>query len=259
MADSALRSSDIDRLWPVSGPVPEGPTILLVEPDDGVAAGIALMLASEGFRSIVARSADEAMAQVSTADPSVVLVDYELPDAGGGPSLCRRIRTLGRTPVIVFSRSRGETFALASFDAGADDFMSQPTRLRELAARIRAALRRVPPRARPDKATLVIGDVELDVERHLVRVGGRPLTLPLREFELLSVLLSSAGKTWSRVALMRRVWGELPPSGTKSLDVHVKRIRDRIENDPSAPTRILTVRGVGYRYATSTPKLGPPT
>lgn len=228
------------------------PTVLVVQPDADVAEDLALMLALEGFRPVVVRSGAEALTRMATVDPSVVLVDFDLPDSGGGPGLCRQIRAQSGPPVIVLSRSDGEASVLASFDAGAADYMHQLSRLRELAARIRAALRRSPAPLRRHGEVLVVGDLELDVERHEVRVGGRAVKLPLREFQLLRVLLSSPGKTWTRLALMRRVWGETPPSGTKSLDVHVKRIRARIETDPAAPARILTVRGVGYRYAVAT-------
>lgn len=236
----------------VARPAFARPTILLVEPDELVAEDLARVLTLEGFRAVSARTGSEAISRMATVAPNIVLVDFDLPDAGGGAELCRQIRADGGPPVIVLSRSDGEASAMASFEAGADDYVHQLSRGQELAARVRAALRRSPRPIHDDSELLVVGDLELDVERHEVRVGGRAVKLPLREFQLLHVLLSSAGKTWSRTSLMRRVWGETPPSGTKSLDVHVKRIRARIEDDPQSPTRILTIRGVGYKYALAT-------
>ena len=147
------------------------------------------------------------------------------------------------------SDTYSETDIVASLEAGADLHLIKPIRGRELAARIGAALRRCEQTpARRVGRVFVVGDVTLDADRHEVWVGARPLDLPMREFQVLEALVGSAGKVWTKEALMRRVWGETPPSGTKSLGVHISRLRARIENDPSSPTRILTVRGTGYTY-----------
>lgn len=181
-------------------------------------------------------------------DPNLALISFELPDMSG-LGLCRHVRAQSSQAVIFVAGLDAEAESLASYGEGADGYIRKPYRLRELDARIKAALRHSPATDQLDGSAITVGDVTLDLERHKVLVRGRVVELPLREFELLSFLLTHPGKVWTREALMRRIWGETPPSGTKSLDVHVRRIRGRIEEFPSRPSRILTVRGVGYRYA----------
>lgn len=224
-----------------------GRTVLIVEPDESALADIDAALSSE-YRTVLARTGNEAMSRLATNAPSVAVVAYTLPDMLG-PEVCMRLCQLAAPTIIFVTGPDSETNALASYAAGADWYLTNAHRQRELDARIRAALRRAPVVAEPATSAIVVGDVSLDLERHELRVRDKTVRMPLREFSLLSVLLASPGKVWTRDALMRRIWGEIPASGTKSLDVHVRRIRARIEDDPSRPTRILTVQGVGYRYA----------
>lgn len=221
-------------------------TILLVEPDEQTVASINDALAL-GLRVVVAQTPEDAIARLATFEPNLVLLPFVLPGLGG-IGLCRYIRMHSDTSVIFVSGVDPDGEALPSYAAGADGYIRKPYRMRELEARIQAALRHSAGEG-PESTAITVGDVTLDLERHVVQVRGRVVALPLREFQVLSVLLNSPGKVWSRQALMRRVWTEMPASGTKSLDVHVRRIRARIEEDPSAPSRVLTVRGVGYRYA----------
>lgn len=226
---------------------PGNRTILIVEPDGATLAEVTTVLAI-GLRVMAARTAAEAMEHLERIEPHLVLTSYVLPDLPG-IDLCRRIRASSARSVIFISGLDADAEALASYAAGADGYIRKPFRLRELDARVTAALRHSRADDRFESTAVSVGDVTLDLERHEVQVRGRAVALPLREFQLLGVLLGQPGKVWSRELLIRRLWGETPLSGTKSLDVHVRRIRGRIEDDPSRPTRILTVRGVGYRYA----------
>ncbi|MDP9073759.1 MAG: response regulator transcription factor [Actinomycetota bacterium] len=234
----------------------DGLAILVVEPDDATANAISLELARERYRLVIVRSGQQAIDSLTIVEPALVLLELALPDMGG-LALCGHIHARDNSVIILVSGSGSEAEALASFEAGADGYLTKPYRWRELTARIAAVLRRRPPSLPRDGSVLVVGDIELDPGRHEVRVGGRLVTFPLREFQLLRALLSSPGKVWTREALMQRIWGEMPPSGTKSVDVHIKRIRARIENDPSHPIRLLTVRGVGYTYASPPNRMRP--
>jgi len=222
-------------------------TILIVEPDERTATGVVGVL-GRGVRALTAQSGGDAIARLGHTDPALVLLAFALPDMPG-LALCSHIRRHVPRSVVFVSGCQPEVEAPAAYAAGADGYLLKPYRLRELDARIQAAVRRAPAPAPLDSGAMTVGDVTLSPRSHEVRVRGRVVPLPLREFELLSVLLARPGKIWGREALMRRVWVETPPSGTKSLDVHVRRIRGKIENEPSRPTRILTVRGVGYQYA----------
>jgi len=224
-------------------------TVLLVESDEPTIEDVTAVL-GKGVRLIAARTGREAIERLATADAHLVLLTSSLPDMDV-LDLCRRVRAFALSPLVFVGGSDSEPHILATYAAGADGYIPKPYRLRELDARIQAALRRAPAAHRYESAAVTVGHVTLSLASHEVRVRGSVVRMPLREFELLSVLLAGPGKTWSRGALMRRVWGETPPSGTKSLDVHVRRIRGRIEDDPTRPTRILTIRGVGYQYAVS--------
>jgi two-component system response regulator RegX3 len=182
--------------------------------------------------------------------PSLVLLDVMLPRVSG-VDVCRQIRTRSRVPIIMVTARNAEIDAVVGLELGADDYVTKPFRLRELVARVRAALRR----ASVDDVgidghgdVLEIGDVRLDAARHEVSVRGDPVALPLKEFELLELLLANAGRVLTRDVLIDRVWGPDYFGDTKTLDVHVKRLRSKVEENPAQPTRIVTVRGVGYRY-----------
>jgi len=166
-----------------------------------------------------------------------------------GLDVCREIRRRSKVPIIMVSARGSEIDTVVGLEVGADDYVTKPYRLRELVARMRAVLRRAAADAPPDgTAPLVAGDVALDPDRHEVTVRGQPVRLPLKEFELLEVLLENVGRVVTRDALIDRVWGLDYVGDTKTLDVHVKRLRAKIEPDPSAPARIVTIRGLGYKY-----------
>lgn len=228
------------------------PTILLVGFEERMAGTLDANLRPEGFRLLAARTEQEALAFLSQKAPRVALVHLDPMDPGA-LAVCKEIRARSLVPIILVSThdveaEHREAHTIAALDAGADDYVSQPHRLHELVARVRAAMRRSPATRDGDDQVVQVGDLVLDQGRHEVRLRDRKVALPLREFEVLEALITNPGRVFSRHALMRRVWGETPPSGTKSLDVHIRRIRARIEDDPSKPQRIVTVRGVGYRY-----------
>jgi two-component system response regulator RegX3 len=184
-----------------------------------------------------------------TAKPALVLLDLMLPKISG-IDVCRELRTRSRVPIIMVTARNAEIDAVVGLEVGADDYVTKPFRLRELIARVRAALRRGPVEEedldRPE--VLEIGDVRLDAGRHEVFVRSSAVALPLKEFELLELLMANAGRVLTRDVLIDRIWGPNYFGDTKTLDVHIKRLRSKIELDPANPARIVTVRGVGYRY-----------
>jgi two-component system response regulator RegX3 len=167
-----------------------------------------------------------------------------------GIDVCRELRTRSRTPIIMVTAKGGEIDTVVGLEVGADDYVTKPYRLRELVARMRAVLRRAPVREDSGESgeVLEVGDVRLDPERHEVYVRSSPVALPLKEFELLELLLANAGRVLTRETLIDRVWGPHYVGDTKTLDVHVKRLRSKIEDDPSSPRRITTIRGLGYKF-----------
>jgi two-component system response regulator RegX3 len=229
----------------------EQPTVFVVEDEESFVDALTVGLKREGFRVQVARDGAEALALFDAVRPDLVLLDVMLPKVSG-IDVCREIRTKSRVPIIMVTAKSSEIDTVVGLEVGADDYVSKPYRLRELVARMRAVLRRVPV---SDDGTLSaevleIGDVRLDAARHEVRVRGAEVSLPLKEFELLEILLENAGRVLTRDTLIDRVWGPHYVGDTKTLDVHVKRLRSKIEEDPSHPTRITTIRGLGYRYET---------
>lgn len=233
----------------------EAPTVLIVEDTEAYVEALTIGLDREGFRVEVARDGAEALVKFAEVDPDVILLDLMLPKVSG-LDVCREIRLESTTPIIMVTAKGDEVDTVVGLEVGADDYVVKPYRMRELVARIRAVLRRgsevrvAEPAALGAEAVEVftVGEVTLDVTRHRVNVGGEPVDLPLKEFELLTVLLERAGFVIPRGRLIERVWGYDYVGDTKTLDVHIKRLRARIEPDPAHPTRIVTVRGVGYRF-----------
>lgn len=225
------------------------PTVLVVEDEESFVDALVVGLKREGFFVRVARDGDEAIALFDAVRPDLVLLDVMLPKRSG-IDVCREIRARSRVPVIMVTAKSAEIDTVVGLEVGADDYVTKPYRLRELVARMRAVLRRVPRAEEQEEGlgVLEVGDVRLDPERHEVRVRGAVVALPLKEFELLEVLLANAGRVVTRDALIDRVWGPHYVGDTKTLDVHVKRLRSKIEEDPARPTRITTIRGLGYRY-----------
>jgi two-component system response regulator RegX3 len=179
----------------------------------------------------------------------LVLLDVMLPKVSG-IDVCREIRTKSRVPIIMVTAKGSEIDTVVGLEVGADDYVTKPYRLRELTARMRAVLRRSPreEEAMASGDALEVGDVALDPERHEVYVRGSAVALPLKEFELLEILLANAGRVLTRETLIDRVWGPNYFGDTKTLDVHIKRLRSKIEDNPSSPRRITTIRGLGYKY-----------
>jgi two-component system response regulator RegX3 len=227
----------------------EGPVILIVEDEESFVEALEVGLRREGFRTRVAGDGAEALALFDVVKPDLVLLDVMLPHLSG-IDVCRELRRRSDVPIIMVTAKGDEVDAVVGLEVGADDYVTKPYRLRELVARMRAALRRVPdgPHHRVSDTVLEVGDVRVDVDRHEVTIRGEPANLPLKEFELLTVLLDDAGRVLTRDQLIDRVWGTDYVGDTKTLDVHIKRLRARVESDPSKPERIVTIRGLGYKY-----------
>lgn len=234
-------------------------TVLVVEDEESFVEALTIGLAHEGFRVEVARDGAEALQRFAEVDPDLVLLDLMLPKVSG-LDVCRELRLVSQVPIIMVTAKGDEVDTVVGLEVGADDYVTKPYRMRELVARMRAVLRRrdestsAAPATSDGLAAAVedevheVGDVRLDVARHEVTVRGARVEMPLKEFELLAVLLERAGRVMPRDRLIERVWGYDHVGDTKTLDVHVKRLRSKVETDPANPTRIVTVRGVGYRY-----------
>jgi two-component system, OmpR family, response regulator RegX3 len=228
------------------------PTVLVVEDEASFVEALQIGLSREGFRVEVARDGVEALERFKQVNPDVVLLDVMLPRVSG-LDVCRQIRAQSSVPIIMVTAKSGEIDTVVGLEVGADDYVTKPYRIRELVARIRALLRRasgdstdeVEPAA---TSTLRVGDVTLDPEAHRLTVRGTEVAVPLKEFEVLHLLLANAGRVLTREVLIDRVWGSDYVGDTKTLDVHIKRLRSKVEVDPSAPTRIVTIRGLGYKY-----------
>lgn len=226
------------------------PTVLLVEDEESYVDALKVGLKREGFAVEVARDGAEALKAFPSVMPDVVLLDLMLPTVSG-IDVCRHIRARSNVPIIMVTAKDSEVDAVVGLEVGADDYVVKPYRLRELVARMRAVLRRstgTTAGGEDGEPPLRVGDVILDRERHEVSVRDAKVPLPLREFELLEILLANAGRVLTRDTLIDRIWGHDYVGDTKTLDVHIKRLRSRIEDDPARPARISTVRGVGYRY-----------
>jgi two-component system, OmpR family, response regulator RegX3 len=232
----------------------EQPTVLVVEDEESFIEALNLGLKREGFRVYVSRDGSDALVQFDRINPDLVLLDVMLPSMSG-IDVCRQIRSKSSVPIIMVTARTSEIDTVVGLEVGADDYISKPYRIRELVARMRAVLRRVPKTdefgAPQSSEALSIGELSLDADRHEVMLKGAPVSLPLKEFELLHTLMDHAGRVLTRDQLMDRVWGHDYVGDGKTLDVHIKRLRARIEDDPGAPTRITTIRGLGYRYERS--------
>ena len=234
-------------------------TILVVEDEDSFVEALTVGLKREGFRVQVARDGAEALDVFDAVKPDLVLLDVMLPKVSG-IDVCRELRRRSAVPIIMVTAKGGEIDTVVGLEVGADDYVTKPYRLRELVARMRAVLRRrgseTSPTVVANGEALRVGDVALDPERHEVEIRGATVQLPLKEFELLEILLANAGRVLPRETLIDRVWGTDYVGDTKTLDVHVKRLRAKVEPDPAVPTRIVTIRGLGYKY--ELPRTGTP-
>jgi two-component system response regulator RegX3 len=220
--------------------------VLVVEDEESYSDALAYMLRKEGFEVSVAATGPDALADFDRHGADIVLLDLMLPGLPG-TEVCRRLRAVSSVPVIMVSAKDEEVDKVVGLELGADDYVTKPYSPRELVARVRAVLRRG---AEPElvPSTLESGPVRMDVERHVVSVDGHDVRLPLKEFELLEMFLRNSGRVLTRGQLIDRVWGADYVGDTKTLDVHVKRLRAKIEPDPASPKYLVTVRGLGYKY-----------
>ena len=231
------------------------PTILVVEDEASFVEALQIGLGREGFLVEVATDGIEALERFAAVQPDLVLLDVMLPRASG-IDVCRQIRATSSVPIIMVTAKSAEIDTVVGLEVGADDYVTKPYRIRELVARIRALLRRSAidhtgemERPNQPESTIRVGDVALDPDEHRVTVSDQEVTLPLKEFEVLHMLLANAGRVMTREMLIDRVWGHDYVGDTKTLDVHIKRLRTKIEVDPAMPTRIVTIRGLGYKYS----------
>jgi two-component system response regulator RegX3 len=221
--------------------------VLVVEDEESFSDALSYMLRKEGFEVAVAATGPDALDSFDRAGADLVLLDLMLPGLPG-TEVCRELRTKSNVPVIMLTAKDSEVDKVVGLELGADDYVTKPFSSRELVARIRAVLRRRGDVEELTPPTLEAGPVRMDVERHVVTVSGREVPLPLKEFELLEVLLRNAGRVLTRMQLIDRVWGADYVGDTKTLDVHIKRLRAKIEPVPSTPRFIITVRGLGYKF-----------
>ena len=225
------------------------PTVLVVEDEESFVEALKVGLKREGFRVEVARDGQQALDMFDIVKPDVVLLDVMLPRMSG-IDVCRQLRKKTTTPIIMVTAKGAEIDTVVGLEVGADDYVTKPYRLRELTARMRAVMRRVPTSQGGELSgsSIEVGDVAIDPDEHDVIIRGESHKLPLKEFELLHLLLANAGRVLPRETLIDRVWGIDYVGDTKTLDVHIKRLRSKIEDDPAVPTRIITIRGLGYKY-----------
>jgi two-component system response regulator RegX3 len=220
--------------------------VLVVEDEDSISEPLAYMLRKEGYEVSVAADGPSGLEAFDREGADLVLLDLMLPGLSG-TEVCRELRSRSAVPVIMLTARDAEVDKVVGLELGADDYVTKPFSHRELVARIRAVLRRRGPGVEEESAALEAGPVRMDVDRHLVTVAGAAVSLPLKEFDLLELLLRNAGRVLTRAQLIDRVWGSDYVGDTKTLDVHVKRLRAKIEPDPAHPQHLLTVRGLGYK------------
>ncbi len=223
--------------------------LLVIEDEESFSGTLQYMLRREGFEVAVAATGPAGLAEFDRNGADLVVLDLMLPGLPG-TEVCRNLRGRSDVPVIMLTARDGEVDKVVGLELGADDYVTKPFSSRELVARIRAVLRRRTDTAEAPSgaAALEAGPVRVDVERHVVTVAGEAVSLPLKEFELLELLLRNAGRVLTRGQLIDRVWGSDYVGDTKTLDVHVKRLRAKVEADPSSPRHLVTIRGLGYKF-----------
>ncbi len=231
--------------------MPEALSVLVVEDEESFVEALVVGLKREGFVVTVARDGVDGVELFDKVRPDLILLDLWLPKRSG-IDVCREIRARSRVPIIMVTAKSSEIDTVVGLEVGADDYVTKPFRLRELVARMRAVMRRVPKNDEsPDEGeSLEVDGLSLDSDRHEVSLRGELVPLPLKEFELLEILMANAGRVLTRETLIDRIWGPNYVGDTKTLDVHIKRLRAKVEDDPSRPVRITTVRGLGYKFET---------
>lgn len=221
--------------------------ILIVEDEDSFSDALSFMLRREGYEVFIAADGNSAIIEFDKHGPDLVLLDLMLPGISG-TEVCRIIRGKSSVPIIMLTAKDGEVDKVVGLELGADDYVTKPFSSRELLARVRAVLRRHGEQDELLPPTIEAGSVRIDIERHVVSVRGEHITMPLKEFDLLEFLVRNSGRVLTRNQLIDRVWGADYVGDTKTLDVHIKRLRAKIEIDPSNPVHIYTVRGLGYKF-----------
>lgn len=221
--------------------------ILIVEDERSLSEPLAFLLEREGYETTIVEDGPAAITEFDGNGADLLLLDLMLPGLSG-TEVCREIRTRSQVPIIMLTAKDSEIDIVVGLELGADDYVTKPYSTRELLARIRAVLRRRTDLEGDDDGIIEAGTVRMDIERHTVTIAGVETTMPLKEFDLLEVLMRNAGRVLTRGQLIDRVWGANYFGDTKTLDVHIKRIRTRIEQTPSEPRMLLTVRGLGYRF-----------
>jgi two-component system response regulator RegX3 len=224
--------------------------ILIVEDEGSFSEALSFLLGKEGFESVIAETGKVALEEFKKSQFDLILLDLMIPEVSG-IDVCRAIRTTSSVPIIMLTAKDSEVDKVVGLELGADDYVTKPYSSRELVARIKAVLRRgVSDEAQTssDSGIHSIAGIRMDIERHQVTVNGNPIQLPLKEFELLEFLLRNEGRVLTRGQLIDRVWGGDYYGDTKTLDVHIKRLRSKIEVDPANPALIQTIRGLGYKF-----------
>lgn len=221
--------------------------VLVIEDEETFSETLNYMLSREGFDVSVAASGPAGLAEFDRVGADLVLLDVMLPGLPG-TEVCRQLRSRSDVPVIMLTAKDSEVDKVVGLELGADDYVTKPFSGRELLARIRAVLRRRNDNSELLPAAIEAGPVRIDIDRHVVTVGGESVPLPLKEFELLELLVRNAGRVLTRSQIIDRVWGSDYVGDTKTLDVHVKRLRGKVEPDPAVPRHLVTIRGLGYKF-----------
>ncbi|GAB3306275.1 response regulator [Epidermidibacterium keratini] len=221
--------------------------VLVVEDEESFSDALSYMLRKEGFEVAIAATGPDALAEFDRTGADIVLLDLMLPGLSG-TEVCRQLRSRSSVPIIMLTAKDSEIDKVVGLELGADDYVTKPYSARELIARIRAVLRRGSESEDVGIGTLESGRVRMDVDRHVVSIDGDVVPMPLKEFDLLELLLRNAGRVLTRGQLIDRIWGADYVGDTKTLDVHIKRLRAKIEPDPANPQFVLTVRGLGYKF-----------
>jgi len=220
--------------------------VLVVEDEQSLREPLVFMLEKEGYQVIEAEDGELALAKFDSERPDIILLDLMIPKLDGN-QVCKRIRLTSNVPIIMLTAKDSEVDKVVGLEIGADDYVTKPYSTRELLARMKAVLRRKVEPAVATDSVLTVGELQLDSERHQVTLSGRPIAFPLKEFELLELLMENVNRVLTRGQIIDRVWGANYFGDTKTLDVHIKRIRSKIEEDPARPKYIQTVRGLGYK------------
>jgi len=221
--------------------------VLVVEDEESFSEAVSFMLRREGYEVAVASDGNEALEEFDRNGADLVLLDLMLPGVSG-TEVCRSIRGKSQVPIIMLTAKDGEVDKVVGLELGADDYVTKPFSSRELLARVRAVLRRQGDHEDLLPVVVEAGPVRMDVDRHVVTVRGETVSMPLKEFDLLEILVRNSGRVLTRAQLIDRVWGTDYVGDTKTLDVHIKRLRAKVEVDPANPAHITTVRGLGYKF-----------